>query len=514
MPKPIPFDSLVLMKTVEDAQAAVGKFVKKLSQRDANSLLIHCGGGGARTALLISVLPRLPRFHVCADLAQSRELCGFGRALKERCDNGLIVRIEQKSFDRIVEIAIRTRTDEYLLVAELFGPNANAYLLDSQNRIAARMRRAGNKAVGQIYASVESAVSDFESAVRSGVGLSAFLKQEVALRGAEEVIGLAASGPPVFSPTLGAYPFFPKQFEGEFFRIADTTSEAVEAFADAAVRFDQTDQIRSALVSRLERTYEAKLYALNQMIAALDAGKRAAEFQMKGELVLAHLHEAEGASKLHVSGYDGGEIEIALDVNKSPVENAEAYFRKSKKSRHGAAEVRSLIPSRKKELEEMRSLIDALVGAEAEALARLRGLAESRGWLHFGARQSDEKQRQFEGKKIRIARDAMGYAILWGENAEANDFVSRKIAKPNDLWLHIRANTGAHVIIQTGGRPERVQTQTLLAAAKIAVANSAQKHSKNVPVDYTLAKYVRKPKGSPPGTATYTHEKTVYVDGI
>jgi predicted ribosome quality control (RQC) complex YloA/Tae2 family protein len=33
-----------------------------------------------------------------------------------------------------------------------------------------------------------------------------------------------------------------------------------------------------------------------------------------------------------------------------------------------------------------------------------------------------------------------------------------------------------------------------------------------VEVDYTLRKYVRKPKGAPPGFALYTHEKTLRVE--
>jgi predicted ribosome quality control (RQC) complex YloA/Tae2 family protein len=33
-----------------------------------------------------------------------------------------------------------------------------------------------------------------------------------------------------------------------------------------------------------------------------------------------------------------------------------------------------------------------------------------------------------------------------------------------------------------------------------------------VPVDYTLKKYVRRPKGSPSGAALYQNEKTLYVN--
>ena len=50
------------------------------------------------------------------------------------------------------------------------------------------------------------------------------------------------------------------------------------------------------------------------------------------------------------------------------------------------------------------------------------------------------------------------------------------------------------------------------AAAKVAVSKSASKHSSYVTVDYTLKKYVRKPKKSAPGFVTYSQEKTLHIE--
>ncbi|GBC91517.1 hypothetical protein HRbin14_02289 [bacterium HR14] len=104
-----------------------------------------------------------------------------------------------------------------------------------------------------------------------------------------------------------------------------------------------------------------------------------------------------------------------------------------------------------------------------------------------------------------------GYQVLVGENAEANDYLLTRVARPNDWWLHVRAGTGAHVIIRTNNQPERVPRRTLEFAAKLAAQNSADRHAHIVEVDYTLRKYVRKPKGAPSGFALYTHEKTLAV---
>jgi len=47
--------------------------------------------------------------------------------------------------------------------------------------------------------------------------------------------------------------------------------------------------------------------------------------------------------------------------------------------------------------------------------------------------------------------------------------------------------------------------------ASIAAKYSKAKLSSNVPVDYTLVKYVKKPNKAKPGMVIYTHEQTVNV---
>ena len=102
-----------------------------------------------------------------------------------------------------------------------------------------------------------------------------------------------------------------------------------------------------------------------------------------------------------------------------------------------------------------------------------------------------------------------GILVLYGENAEANDYLTLRVAKPNDYWLHVRGHTSAHVIIRTDNQPDRVQPDQLQFAARVALQNSPMKHSGFVSIDYTLKKYVRKPRGAAKGTALYTHEKTL-----
>ena len=77
------------------------------------------------------------------------------------------------------------------------------------------------------------------------------------------------------------------------------------------------------------------------------------------------------------------------------------------------------------------------------------------------------------------------------------------------MWLHTQAITGSHVLILTDGAvpPDR----TIEEAAIIAAVNSSGRASNLVPVDYCLARYVKKPSGAKPGKVIFTNYTTAFV---
>ncbi len=85
-----------------------------------------------------------------------------------------------------------------------------------------------------------------------------------------------------------------------------------------------------------------------------------------------------------------------------------------------------------------------------------------------------------------------------------------KFAKSNDMWLHIKAGPGSHVIIRSEGT-EGFTDETLLEAATLAAYYSSGKQSSQVPIDYTLKKFVKKVPNAKPGMVIYTQFKTLYV---
>jgi predicted ribosome quality control (RQC) complex YloA/Tae2 family protein len=137
--------------------------------------------------------------------------------------------------------------------------------------------------------------------------------------------------------------------------------------------------------------------------------------------------------------------------------------------------------------------------------------ARESGLLREQKLPTERKEAAFDGYKVRES-EIDGFAVFWGETATANDYVTTRIAKPNDYWLHVRGAHGAHVVLRTNGKPERVPQAVLLKAAAIAAKHSNQKHARHVPVTVTLGKHVRKPRKAAPGAVTFTNDKTLFVD--
>ena len=102
------------------------------------------------------------------------------------------------------------------------------------------------------------------------------------------------------------------------------------------------------------------------------------------------------------------------------------------------------------------------------------------------------------------------WTVLVGKTEEDNDLLSLKVAKPNDLWFHIRGQSGSHVVLiaKSGEKPDR---DTLKAVASIAAHHSKARNAGVVPVSCTEARNVTKPKGAKPGTVSIRKETILKV---
>jgi predicted ribosome quality control (RQC) complex YloA/Tae2 family protein len=528
----IPFDSLTLAAVVHDLQTFVGAKVQRISQPGDTEVVFELYGAGGVGHLLLSCHPEFSRVHLSTkkpgNPSQPPQFC---TALPARVGVSRIVAIRQVRFDRVLEIEFESPEGEFTLIAELMGKHSNLMLVDSGHKVIAAAKWIGkSKSVRPIQAGARYNPPPFEirpsllqaaegSELKGLEGSSPFLVNLIAAMG-QGGLGKVQSAvlqgqyEPVLVAGSGAYPMSVEPL-GLTGQSRSSISVALEQHFDQAIPAFKAETLKGSLRGQIARVLLARETAIRDLTQAVEAGKGAGGQQMLGELILAYgASLPEGAATLEAVDYEGEPITIKLNPELDFKKNANRYFDKAKRAKARLGTVNDQLLRLSQDREDIVQFLARLEGAaKFFEVERLYEEAKTRRWLNKPAESKAAKEdRPYAGHRVRELLGPGGYAVLYGENAESNDYLTLRVAKPNDWWLHIRGSTSAHVIIQTRNQPDKVQRETLLYAAKIAVQNSPSKHAGYVPVDYTLKKYVRKPKGAAVGAAVYTHEKTLHVD--
>ena len=103
----------------------------------------------------------------------------------------------------------------------------------------------------------------------------------------------------------------------------------------------------------------------------------------------------------------------------------------------------------------------------------------------------------------------MGYTILVGRNNLQNDYLTMKMGRSRDLWLHSKNIAGSHTLVKYNG--EDFPPKVIEAAAQIAAYFSKGKNYPYVEVDYCPVSHVKKPSGAKAGMVIYEGYSTAFV---
>src|SRR5262249_31310668 len=106
-------------------------------------------------------------------------------------------------------------------------------------------------------------------------------------------------------------------------------------------------------------------------------------------------------------------------------------------------------------------------------------------------KKEDKKWGELAQKGVRRFQSKDGLAIWVGRNHKENEQLVIRLARGNDLWMHLKGRPGAHVVIQIpGGKSPSLET--LLDAATLTAYYSGVSDKEKVEIDYTFRKYVKR----------------------
>ena len=247
--------------------------------------------------------------------------------------------------------------------------------------------------------------------------------------------------------------------------------------------------------------------------AALDQAEAADAYRIFGELLTAHLYQVEkGMYSITVPNFYAPlqeEIDIPLDPRLTPSRNAQAYFRrydKAKKTKIAGLRQYNRTLREQRYLDQVQATID--LAPDLMDIQEIERELIEEGYMK--PKKADSRKRRPPAPSLPLRfRSQDGLDILVGRNNRQNDHVTFRLARSEDIWLHVREIPGSHVIIK--GQGGEIPEQTLQEAALLAAYYSKAQNGENVPVDYTMRKHVRKPRGAKPGMVIYDHQTTLYV---
>jgi predicted ribosome quality control (RQC) complex YloA/Tae2 family protein len=321
--------------------------------------------------------------------------------------------------------------------------------------------------------------------------------------------------------------------------------EALDA-SDLIARVFERCEVRAyaeSLAKRLRRELNTKLNrvrnALQQYQSQLAEAGRADQLRIRGDLLMAWQHLWKPGQEVLVpppdalSALDSSIVSdqitaIQIAPGRTPVDEARAYYQRSRKLRRAVEAVAPLEASARLERERLEqlefTLSIALDYTEDPDFELLRDIALELGlkdlFVHGSnerAKRSQVDRRLTSGTRsradhlldrcIQVAAVTEGAKILCGKSQQQNDYLTFQIAGDTDLWFHAQGFAGSHCILRM---PPGISASTadLERASDVAAYYSKARLQKSVPVVYTQAKYVR--KAGIPGLVKYSNERVLF----
>jgi predicted ribosome quality control (RQC) complex YloA/Tae2 family protein len=251
----------------------------------------------------------------------------------------------------------------------------------------------------------------------------------------------------------------------------------------------------------------------------------AARLERQGELLKsAQGRVRRGDREVVVRDWDSGaDVRIELDPQLGPGENLERIFARYRKgvralTKAGAQQV-AVRESREgvAALEaELAALVDGAALEAFAARAEVARLVKKYAPVPRPAARPEAQEAKLAGRVLparylpRRYRTAEDLEIWVGRSDDANDYLTTKLARGKDLFFHVAATPGSHVILRTVGRADP-PSDAILDACELAAHYSKAKNAARVDVHVVPIANVRKPKGAKPGLVEVHGGKNVHL---
>jgi predicted ribosome quality control (RQC) complex YloA/Tae2 family protein len=546
--------------TAELQETLTSGRISKVYQPHKTDLVFTIRSNGKNHKLLISANPSFARIHLTEHQYENPDTPPmFCMLLRKHLEGAFIEKIEQLDVERIIKITVKNRDEigdetTKVLFVEIMGRHSNIILtdeksekiIDSIKHIPSFQNRHRTILPGFTYVlppaqekidpfSV-SEKEDFISKISWNEGkldkqlvarfsgFSPLIAKEILARAGLSIKEQVADAFLSVMNQLAEKRYEPQMITNEkkeYFSVIslthiegevrpfETVSKLLDRFFYGKADRDRIKQQANDLEKYLSNEYDKIIKKIGKLERELEQTVNAEEYQRKGELLTAYMYMAKKGDKvIEVEDYfseDQPLVKIELDPLKTPAENAQSYFKKYGKLKKSVSIIKEQIEKSKNELLYFERLIVQMDSASMKDVEEIREELGEGGYLKH--RQSKQKKKQNQAPQPEKFISSDGTEILVGKNNKQNDYLTFKLSRANETWLHTKDIPGSHVLIRSAEPSET----DIKEAAVLAGFYSKAKNSSSVPVDFTLVKHVKKPSGAKPGFVIYDNQQTLYV---
>lgn len=437
-----------------------GKRVQQIYQPTLKSYEFTLRGKGATLSLYISMLPQFARIHsLSRKLEHPLTPSASCVALRKYLTGAVVEEIEQIHADRHLCLYFRAKEGFLRLYLELFTRFPNLILTTEKDHI---------------------------------------LECHQILKGGKRVLApnehYIFPPPPKTSLTFPVPPMTLQEIEAKY-----TQAEADSLFQQRVLHLEKQLQKEQTRLQHLEASIQKQLEQFQSY----------EHYAQWGELLKGSFAQIpRGAHEFKTINYydpEMKEITIALDPMKTTEENVALYFKKHAKMKRGKEMLGKRLGMIQEELKRVLHQIEQVKQKTHPDLQFREHVPPEE------PRKKEKKRELSSGSQPRIFWSKDHLKILVGKSSTQNDELTMRIARGNDIFMHVHGFPGSHVIIVTP-REKPVPLETLLDGATLAKYYSKARDHQKSTISYCPQKYVRKPKKAKPGLVLLQQHQTLFIE--
>ncbi|PLY05903.1 MAG: hypothetical protein C0625_11240 [Arcobacter sp.] len=360
----------------------------------------------------------------------------FDVVLQKRFYNSKIENVELYNDDKIINISVNSsssyKKQKTILQLEFTGKHTNIIILDENRFILEALRH----------------IDEFSSSrvVKVGIKLDEIPKQDFV---------------PKIEPVDNIEEYLYKVYE-------DIEEKNIENYKKQKI---------TQVTKKLKKLEKTLLSLPKKEELEIESNK----LYEKANLIISNLHNLKPYQKSFITkNYQGEEVEIELEMKMSASTYSNELFKKAKKAKHKALNIKIEKDNLEEKVEFLKRMITNLENSN------------SIDDMEFLFPKKQKNQTKTKKSQMYESFFFEGYKIMLGTSERENIYLLQN-SKASDFWFHLKDRPSSHVIVQNS---KKTIPESVIEKAAVICAQFSSDFGGNYSVDFTQRRNVKIQSGA------------------